>query len=367
MTLDADSGKAERGRRRRPKQDRTQIEPTWGLAEIRWLVSSRWDEVFCFALEQNVVRERAYACWEWERIVSWPWEETLAVLVPYHGGDSLVGSAWEDLLRKNRIFPSPQGPKLRERARAKLARQAEAIKANRPVADCVATMLGRDLTAAERKLCPGKICGLYDEMIAEAAVQYGLRLVDVEGYYWSWVRASLQRGLSLFDRVLEALRMDQVPDDDDVRQLTLGETLVTAVRLRRAETGNSAVAYRTIASPFWPEFCEGSPPDFEVPGRLLAPATLEVMNAFESYFRERGPLFIITCRNPACAKRFYSRQKRAVACPKKPHERVTSPCKRKWDNFADWLEGHGHDPRVDWQKETLKKEYLGLPTRRRPR
>jgi hypothetical protein len=135
--------------------------------------------------------------------------------------------------------------------------------------------------------------------------------------------------------------------------------------------------YLTNASPFlmWRydddggggEYLVKVTPDFEMINRfamrqmaiafLVQPA-YTIARKIEEWCTRVGRRWIVTCRNPQCGRTFYSGRSGAVACPKKPHERVTSPCKREWDKFSRWLESEAHDPESAWQRADLKKQYI---------
>jgi hypothetical protein len=116
-------------------------------------------------------------------------------------------------------------------------------------------------------------------------------------------------------------------------------------------------------------------PDFQMINRypiyhmamaLAIPPAYVVARELEDSMKEFGNRFVVACRNPQCGRTFYSGRKDAVACPKKPHERVTSPCKRAWDKYKRWLVRCGYDPDAVWNRDDLKKQYLsdlsqGLP------
>lgn len=99
---------------------------------------------------------------------------------------------------------------------------------------------------------------------------------------------------------------------------------------------------------------------------LIVQPVYSVARELEDWASETGPRFIVTCRNPHCGQTFYSGHQDAVACPKKPGKRITSPCKREWDKFARWLRAEGRDVEVDWKRKALRKQYLSRPDLRNP-
>ena len=97
---------------------------------------------------------------------------------------------------------------------------------------------------------------------------------------------------------------------------------------------------------------------------LLVPIAYQLAVKWER--SQPWPRYIRTCRNPECDRSFYTGTKDAVACPKEPHERGKSPCKKAWDNFSRWLVNNGHDPEIEWADDAFKDEYLNQHKPRGP-
>ena len=87
----------------------------------------------------------------------------------------------------------------------------------------------------------------------------------------------------------------------------------------------------------------------------------------DRYFRERGPAFVITCHSPDCGKQFYSRDKRAVVCPKRGGSKGDrSSCKQIWDAYRKFLRKIGKNPDTDWPDEKLKSDFVAFYQPRGP-
>jgi len=108
-------------------------------------------------------------------------------------------------------------------------------------------------------------------------------------------------------------------------------------------------------------------PDFQMinryPMRQMAIAFLiqpaySLARGLEDWSGQVGRRYVAVCRNPHCGQTFYTAREDAVACPKKPYKRATSPCKREWDKYKRWLEKTGHDPDTQWNREEMKELYL---------
>lgn len=355
----------------------------WGLDEIRRLVSCPWHSIRDFAVEHGVVSDgllTRHNIREW-----WPWRKPgITLCDPMDFESRGHASRWGWAMVEANIFAEPAGPKLRERSRGhKLLRQARCIKAGRSVAECIESMLGRSvaehlerkfgraLTAEERVFCrpPLKTCGDYEEAIAAASVAYGMRVVNLEGYYWLWVRAELLGAVRRLEGVLNAIQHDRIPYEQYLRALHPEPELVTSVALVTRQTGDGRVSCTIAAPRVWPNCSDWDAnwPANTIPSYLLASATFEVMQEVDKYFRERGPAFVVTCRNPLCGEQFYSRDKRAVVCPKPSGSKDDrSPCKQVWDAYRKFLQKIGKNSDTDWPDEKLRSAFAASYQTRGP-
>ena len=362
------------GRRPHPRASVRIVTP-WGLDKIRELASSPWRRIRDFSVRRILVPYGAKGGLDRESIERRPREDLFWTLVAFgedaHRLNDLANDAelaermaqWMAFLRDNGVAEWPNWGKGDRKIKRELARQARCVKAGQRIADCVATILGRRLEPEEWKLAPNRVCDEYDERTAQLCRKYAQGSTSLDAYFWSVVQVALQVELSRFERILGAVSENRVPRDMDINGLNADTAYLEAIGLRENRQENGAVGYCIVAESYVEEDLEDSPGS-AIPAVLLAPAALEVMRSFEKYFEDRGDLFVVTCHNPVCGKKFYTRDRRAVACPKRPHERVTSPCKREWDKYNRWLKGEGRDPYAAWHDPRLKKRYLSHTARK---
>ena len=130
----------------------------------------------------------------------------------------------------------------------------------------------------------------------------------------------------------------------------------------RDENGAVTVKIRMIANPLDFDSIQNHLGRYVM--ALLSPVAYELSTTWEH--SQAWPRYSCTCRSPFCGNLFYSGRNDAVACPKKPHAHLTSPCKREWDKYRRWLVAEGFDTDKDWEKKKLQKAYLAQAKSRGP-
>lgn len=179
----------------------------------------------------------------------------------------------------------------------------------------------------------------------------------IEKFFWTEVQTRLRELLPGFQALHEAIRSSRPLTENEVGEIS-GFLAYGGLRSTLLTLPSGAVTAENTFGPLWARLDEDLATEEEKHAvALVVPIAYQLAVAWSG--SQSWPRFIATCRNPSCRREFYSGHREAVACPKKPHERVTSPCKREWDKYKRWLTKTGHDPELAWENADLRRQYLG--------
>ena len=198
---------------------------------------------------------------------------------------------------------------------------------------------------------------LYKEFLRQANLMpMAIRTPQgLERHFWEELKYRVVETLPELNAIESTIREGRPLADRDMEVMTLWLDTGTIVPLAACDNEGAIRGEMRVRPNF------GLLRDFSVVDKhlfiLLLPVGYSLCEAWVK--SQPWPRFVATCRNPSCRQTFYSGRKDAIACPKKPHQRGTSACKKEWDKYRRWLLKTGHNADAEWADSELQQHYLG--------